>query len=151
MLKIVSGPSFLVKDSILQAAKKYECNFTYSGCRKSPRSTIHSLIGMYGLRKRLQNNSRSGRPRKINQYTGRVIIRMIKTNPKISAMKIVEHVKNSLNIDVPAKLKPQNLQPTVKPGVGSVLVWGCMSAAGVSSLEFMDGIMNHKVYIETQS
>lgn len=30
------------------------------------RSTIQSMIDRYGLRKKLQNNPRSGRPRKIN-------------------------------------------------------------------------------------
>lgn len=65
-----------------------------------PRSTIQGIIDRYGIRKRLQNNSRSGRPRKINQYTGRVIIKMIKQNPEISAIKITEYLKNSLNIGV---------------------------------------------------
>jgi transposase len=51
-------------------------------------------------RKMLQNNSRSGRPRKINQHIGRVIIKMIKRNPEISAIKITEYLKNSLNIGV---------------------------------------------------
>ncbi len=32
--------------------------------------------------------------------------------------------------------------PTVKHGGGSVLMWGCMSAAGVGELHFIDGIMN---------
>jgi transposase len=65
-----------------------------------PRSTIQGIIDRYGVRKRLQNNSRSGRPRKINQYTGRVIIKMIKQNPEISTIKITEYLKNSLNIGV---------------------------------------------------
>ncbi len=36
--------------------------------------------------------------------------------------------------------------PTVKHGGGSVLMWGCMSAAGVGELHFIDGIMNSHMY-----
>ncbi len=36
--------------------------------------------------------------------------------------------------------------PTVKHGSGSVLMWGCMSAAGVGELHFIDGIMNSQMY-----
>ncbi len=32
--------------------------------------------------------------------------------------------------------------PTMKYGGGSVLMWGCMSAAGVGELHFIDGIIN---------
>ncbi len=44
---------------------------------------------------------------------------------------------------------------TVKHGGGSVLMWGCMSAAGVGELHFIDGIMNSQMYcsisIETET
>ncbi len=36
--------------------------------------------------------------------------------------------------------------PTVNHGGGSVLMWGCMSAAGVGELHFIDGIMNSQMY-----
>jgi len=45
------------------------------------------------------------------------------------------------------ELNPKNLIPTVKHG-GSVLVWGCMSATGVGKLHIINGIMDHKMYIE---
>ncbi len=38
--------------------------------------------------------------------------------------------------------KGKCMVPTVKHGGGSVLMWGCMSAAGVGELHFIDGIMN---------
>ena len=38
--------------------------------------------------------------------------------------------------------------PSVKHGGRSLMVWGCMSAAGVGSLQFIYGIMNHKAYIK---
>ncbi len=42
--------------------------------------------------------------------------------------------------------KENCMVPTVKHGGGSVLMWGCMSAAGVGELHFIDGIMNSQMY-----
>ncbi len=42
--------------------------------------------------------------------------------------------------------KEKRMVPTVKHGGGSVLMWGCMSAAGVGELYFIDGIMNSQMY-----
>ncbi len=42
--------------------------------------------------------------------------------------------------------KEKCMVPTVKHGGGSVLMWGCMSAAGVRELHFIDGIMNSQMY-----
>ncbi len=42
--------------------------------------------------------------------------------------------------------KEKGTVPTVKHGGGSVLMWGCMSAAGVGELHFIDGIMNSQMY-----
>ncbi|CAI9575123.1 unnamed protein product, partial [Staurois parvus] len=41
--------------------------------------------------------------------------------------------------------KEQCMVPTVKRG-GSVLLCGCLSAAGVGELHFIDGIMNSQMY-----
>lgn len=41
----------------------------------------------------------------------------------------------------------QNLNSTVKHGGQSVMVWGCMSAAGVGNLAFIEGNMNKYDYI----
>ncbi len=42
--------------------------------------------------------------------------------------------------------KEKCMVPTVKHGGGSVLMWGCMSAASVGELHFIDGIMNSQMY-----
>ena len=38
--------------------------------------------------------------------------------------------------------------PTVKHGGGNVIVWGCMSAAGVGKLHFIEGNMNYNMHCE---
>ncbi len=37
---------------------------------------------------------------------------------------------------------------TVKHGGGSVVVWGCMSAAGTGELQFIEGTMNANMYCD---
>lgn len=41
--------------------------------------------------------------------------------------------------------KEKCMLPTVKRG-GSVLMWSCMSAAGVGKLHFIDGVMKSHMY-----
>ncbi len=47
--------------------------------------------------------------------------------------------------------KDKYVLPTVKHGGGSVMVWGCMSAAGTGDLQFIEGTMNANVYCDCQS
>ena len=44
--------------------------------------------------------------------------------------------------------KDKCVMPTVKHGGGNVIVWGCMSAAGVGELHFIEGNMNSNIYCE---
>lgn len=45
-------------------------------------------------------------------------------------------------------LNPKYTMKTVKHGGGGVMVWGCMSANGVGKLKFIDGTMDHRMYID---
>lgn len=46
------------------------------------------------------------------------------------------------------RLRKENLIPTFKHGGGrSVMIWACFGANGVGNLHFIDGIMDHKQYI----
>uniref|UniRef100_A0A034VZC4 Transposable element Tc1 transposase n=1 Tax=Bactrocera dorsalis TaxID=27457 RepID=A0A034VZC4_BACDO len=45
------------------------------------------------------------------------------------------------------EFEKQNLAPTVKYGGGGVMVWGCMAAAGVGELVFIEDIMDKTVYL----
>ena len=44
--------------------------------------------------------------------------------------------------------KDKCAMPTVKHGGGNVMVWGCMSAAGVGELHFLEGNMKSNMYCE---
>ena len=45
-------------------------------------------------------------------------------------------------------LKEKNINPTVKGGRGSVLVWAYMSSSGVGNIQFIDGIMDKNAYLD---
>lgn len=45
-------------------------------------------------------------------------------------------------------LNPKYTAKTVKHGNGGLMVWGCMSAKGVGKLHFIEGTMDHKMYID---
>ncbi len=44
--------------------------------------------------------------------------------------------------------KDKCVLPTVKHGGRSVMVWGCMSAAGTGELQFIEGTMNANMYCD---
>ncbi len=44
--------------------------------------------------------------------------------------------------------KDKCVLPRVKHGGGSVMVWGCMSAAGTGELQFIEGTMNANMYCD---
>lgn len=44
-------------------------------------------------------------------------------------------------------LQDKNIKKTVKYGGGSIMIWGCMSGAGVGKVHIIDGILDSKGYI----
>ncbi len=44
--------------------------------------------------------------------------------------------------------KDKCVWPTVKRGSGSVMVWGCMSAASTGEPQFIEGTMNANMYCD---
>ncbi len=44
--------------------------------------------------------------------------------------------------------KDKCVLPTVKHGGGSVVVWGCMSAAGTGEMQFIEGTINANMYCD---
>ncbi len=44
--------------------------------------------------------------------------------------------------------KDKCVLPTVKHGGGSVMAWGCMSAAGAGELQFIEGTMTANMYCD---
>ncbi len=77
---------------------------------------------------------RPGRPRKLTPRQERLLMRRV-----ADGFKTVWRRKGE-------EYKEKCMVPTVKHGGGSVLMWGCMSAAGVGELHFIDGIMNSQMY-----
>lgn len=46
------------------------------------------------------------------------------------------------------ELKLKNMKATVKHGGGGVMMWGCMSSAGVGNMHFIEGNMNQYMYLD---
>ena len=56
--------------------------------------------------------------------------------------------RRTIRRKVNEELKLKNFRATVKHGDGSVMVWGCISTAGVGELVFIDGILDKMKYLD---
>lgn len=63
-------------------------------------STINNIIKRFHETGSVGNKARSGRPRKVCQQLRRIIIREIKTNPKVSAPKLCSNIATAHNVHV---------------------------------------------------
>ncbi|GBM89803.1 Transposable element Tc1 transposase [Araneus ventricosus] len=65
----------------------------------------------------------------------------------IKCFKEENRIENKYGEEKNEELNPKNLIGTVKYGGGGVPVWGCMSASELGNLVFIDGMMNHDLYL----
>ncbi|GFV90142.1 transposable element Tcb1 transposase [Trichonephila clavipes] len=103
-------------------------------------SCVQKFIGRFRSDGLIEN--KSGRKSILSDVAKRKVLKDIKINPKLSAVHHPVWRKPNTALD------PKKLRPTVKHGGGSVMVCGCMASNGVGNLAFIDGIMDHKLYID---
>ncbi|GFX71525.1 transposable element Tcb1 transposase [Trichonephila clavipes] len=154
-------------------------------------SCVQKIIGRFKSDGLIENKSGRGRKNILNDVAKRKVLKNIKIDPKLSAVKLAAETsrimgrsKKRLDFAKTHQLKTdnfwkkvifsdesklnifgsdgrrtvwkkpntaldlKNLRPTVKHGGGSVMVLGGMASNGVGNLIFIDGIMDHKLYID---
>ncbi|KAF2889372.1 hypothetical protein ILUMI_16801 [Ignelater luminosus] len=110
-------------------------------------STVPQIIQRYFSIGSVENRKRTGRPATLNDQECRNVLSTVRKAPKLSALKLAAHVAQDLKKTVHAQNIRQVLWKDVKHGSGSVMLWGSMSGQRVEKLVFIDGIMNHKMYL----
>lgn len=65
-----------------------------------PKSSVQYIIKNYGSTGSLKSKPRSGRPKILSDLTNRNIIREVKKNPRKTAAKIGDEIRNKFNISV---------------------------------------------------
>ncbi len=104
------------------------------------RRTLHQ-IGLHGCcprRKPLQKINKKAR-------------KQFAEDKQTKDMDYCNHVLWSDEIKIKSSVyKDKCVLPTFKYGGGSVMVWGCMSAAGTGELQFIEVTMNANMYSEIQ-
>lgn len=184
-------------------------------------SSVHNVIKRFNDNKQIKNKSKKSNRKIFTEVDERWIVRKIRQNPKLSAVKITNEVeiqlqkkvnpetvrnvlrkygfngrvarrkpyiskinkakrlqfaKNHINKDISfwndviftdeskfnlycsdgrtyvwrkvnTELEEKNIKATVKHGIKSVMVWGCMGYAGPGNLEIIEDTMTQHVYI----
>lgn len=67
---------------------------------KLPRATVQTIVKNYINNKSVENNPRSGRPKKLTRRDVSFILKEVNKDPKISAPKLAEHIEECSNIIV---------------------------------------------------
>lgn len=90
-----------MKNLIVKLWKEKKCIRAIAEIVKKTRSTVHYIINAYKKHGFLQRPNGSGRPRKIySSQTERRILRFVKEDPKISAVKIARELKKESIVNV---------------------------------------------------
>ncbi|KAF7250947.1 Transposable element Tcb1 transposase [Varanus komodoensis] len=117
-------------------------------------STVAKTMQRFNRTGSTQNRPRHGRPKKLSACVQRHIQRLALGNRHMSAASIATEVEGVVDgvkcvwRQPGEEYKDKCVLPTVKHGGGSVMVWGCMSAAGTGELQFIEGTMNANMYCD---
>lgn len=188
---------------------------------KRSHSSVHNIIKRYKNNNQIENKTKKSNRKIFTEADERLIVRKIKKNPKLSAVKLTNEIqtelkkkahpetvrnvlrkhgfhgrvarrkpyiskvnknkrllfaKNYIKKDksfwknviftdeskfnlyrsdgrtyvwrkVNTALDEKNIMPTVKHGIKSVMVWGCIGHSGPGNLEIIEGTMTQNVYI----
>ncbi|GFW73041.1 transposable element Tcb2 transposase [Trichonephila clavipes] len=130
-------------------------------------SCVQKIIGRFKSDGLIENKSGRGRKSILSDVAKRKVLKDIKIDPKLNVVKLAAEtsriigrltkVNSTFGSDgrrtvwrkAEHRFDPKkNLRPTVKHGGVLQSVWGCMASNGVGNLVFIDGIMDHTLYID---
>ncbi|KAK1785248.1 hypothetical protein P4O66_018641 [Electrophorus voltai] len=133
----------------------YQSGKGYKGISKAlglQQTTVRAIIHKWQKHGTVVNLPRSGWPTKITQErSNNSSKRSQKTpqqhpkncRPHLPQLRCMSHyIWRKSN----TAFQKRNIIPTVKYGVGSVIVWGCFAASGPGRLTVVNGTMNSAVY-----